>query len=58
MNLTFGLTATLRTRTALSAGFVTPVTGPHPFEFEVVALLNVYFGGPRRTPLPPLPPAF
>ena len=58
VNLTFGLSATLRSRTALSAGFVTPVTGPHPFEFEVVALLNIYFGGPRRTPRPPVPPAF
>ena len=42
---------------ALSAGFVTPVTGPHPFEYEVVALLNVDFGGPRRTPSPSVPPA-
>jgi hypothetical protein len=29
-------------------GFVTPVTGPRPFDFEIAALLNVRFGGARR----------
>ena len=33
--------------TVFSAGFVTPVTGPRPFDIEAIALLNVAFGAPR-----------
>jgi hypothetical protein len=58
VNLTFGLSAILRRRTVLSVGYVTPVTGPHPFEYEIVALLNVYFGATRRAGPPSAPPSF
>jgi hypothetical protein len=47
VNLTFGLSTVLRRRTVFSAGFVTPVTGPRPFDIEAIALLNVAFGAPR-----------
>ena len=53
VNLTFGLNTILRQRTVLSVGFVEPLTGPRPFDFEVVVLLNVYYNG--RRPGRPVP---
>ncbi|MEA2631724.1 MAG: hypothetical protein QOE66_1943 [Chloroflexota bacterium] len=52
VNLTFGLSTVLRRRTVLSAGFVTPVTGPRPFDIEAIATLNLAFGAPRPGRLP------
>ena len=56
VDLTFGSSFLLGSRAVLSAGVVTPVTGPRPYELETVALLNVFFGRRRRPPTPP--PAF
>jgi hypothetical protein len=52
VNLTFGLSTVLRRRTVLSAGVVTPVTGPRPFDIEAIVTLNTAFGAPRRGRLP------
>ncbi len=54
VDLTFGSSVVLRGGSSLSAGIVNPVTGPRPYDFEVVLLLNVLFG--RRRPSPPTPP--
>jgi hypothetical protein len=42
----------------LSVGVVTPVTGPRPFDYEVVALFNIYFGRTFRGPAIPQVPLF
>jgi hypothetical protein len=47
VNLTCGLHTEFFGSALATFGFVTPVTGPRPFDFEVIALLNIYFGGPR-----------
>jgi hypothetical protein len=52
VNLTFGLSTVLRRRTVLSAGVVTPVTGPRPFDIEAIVTLNTAFGATRRGRLP------
>lgn len=43
VDLTFGGHVEFRSRTRLSLAAVVPVTGPRPFEIEIVALLNVRF---------------
>jgi hypothetical protein len=43
VNLTYGLNVQLGRRTMLSGGMVTPVTGPRPFDFEAMALLNIFY---------------
>lgn len=43
VNLTYGLNVQLGKRAILSGGMVTPVTGPRPFDFEAMALLNIYY---------------
>ncbi|CAN5904610.1 hypothetical protein BH23PLA1_BH23PLA1_00180 [soil metagenome] len=43
VNLTYGISFTFRQRATFSAAMVTPVTGPRPFDFEVLALLNILF---------------
>ena len=45
VNLTYGLHSEFFGRAVATFGFVTPVTGPRPFEFEVVGMLNIYLGG-------------
>jgi hypothetical protein len=54
VDLTFGTSIGLGRRALLSAGIVNPVTGPRPYELEVVVLLNVFFG--RSLSRPPTPP--
>ncbi|GIW86486.1 MAG: hypothetical protein KatS3mg108_0810 [Isosphaeraceae bacterium] len=54
VNLTYGLNLGFGRRSLLSTAIVTPVTGPQPFDFEFLALLNIYFGG--RRPVAPIPP--
>jgi hypothetical protein len=44
VDLTSGLVFEFRKRSALSIGFVTPVTGPRPYDFEVLAQFNWRFG--------------
>ena len=56
LDLTFGLNTEFHRRSVLSVGYVTPVTGPKPFNAEFVLQLNVRFGGPRRLPVPAVPP--
>jgi hypothetical protein len=53
VDLTFGASVALGRRAILSAGVVNPVTGPRPYDLEVVALLNIFYG---RRPTPPTPP--
>jgi hypothetical protein len=56
VDLTYGVNTLLGSRSLLSTGIVTPVTGPRPFDFEVVAMLNIYFGGKRRPTNGPMAP--
>jgi hypothetical protein len=59
VNLTFGINTVLRRRGVLSVGMVQSVTGPRPFDFEAIVLLNIYFGRrPLRTPPMVAPPSF
>jgi hypothetical protein len=44
VDLTFASTFQLRERSSLAVGFVTPVTGPKPFDFEVMVQFNWLFG--------------
>jgi hypothetical protein len=48
VDLTSGVTFEFRRRATLAVALVTPVTGPKPFDFEVLAQLNVRFGGGSR----------
>jgi hypothetical protein len=43
VNLTYGVNIGLTQRGLLSVGYVTPVTGPRPFDGEILALFNVRF---------------
>jgi hypothetical protein len=45
VDLTFGLNIEFWRRSVLTLGMVEAVTGPRPFDLEVVALLNFRFGG-------------
>ena len=56
VDLTFGASVVLR-RSLLSFGFVDPVTGPRPFDFEWMLLFNYYFGHSRAFPFGAVPPA-
>jgi hypothetical protein len=50
VNLTTGVTFEMRQQAELAVGLVTPVTGPKPFDFEVLVQFNWRFGaGARRT---------
>ena len=44
VDLTLGTTVGLGRRSTLAVAFVAPVTGPKPFDFEVIAQLNIHFG--------------
>jgi hypothetical protein len=54
VNLTYGINALVGQSGVFTFGVVTPVTGPHPFGYEVLALINWRFGRTRglRAPLP------
>ncbi len=56
LNMTSGVNVVLRQRAVLSAAYVTPVTGPKPFNAELVVLFNYYFGKSGRGRLPITPP--
>lgn len=56
VNLTFGVNFEFYNRSILTFGYVTPVTGPQPFDHEWLLLFNVFFGRSRRTLPPVLPP--
>jgi hypothetical protein len=55
VNLTYGLNVGVYRRTLLTFGCVTPVTGPKPFDFEVMAFINFFYGG-SGTSRPMVPP--
>ena len=55
VDLTYGLNIGIYRRTLLTFAVVTPVTSPKPFDFEAVAFVNFFFGGPRR-PQAQVPP--
>jgi hypothetical protein len=44
VDLTAGVTFEFRRQSTLALGFVTPVTGPKPYDFEVLAQFNYRFG--------------
>jgi hypothetical protein len=44
IDLTTGVTFEFQRRATLAVGVVTPVTGPKPYDFELLAQLNVRFG--------------
>ncbi len=44
VNLTYGLNMGVGRRTVLTGGFIHPVTGPRPFDYEIAFLVNIYFG--------------
>lgn len=49
VDFTYGTNVLFGRRSLFTTGIVTPVTGPKPFDFEVVALFSFYFGGRRPT---------
>jgi hypothetical protein len=53
VDITAGVTVELNHRSTLALGFVTPVTGPKPFSWEVLVQLNYAFGGGRPAGYPP-----
>jgi len=55
LNMTFGVNTEFRHRAVLTAAYVTPVTGPKPFNAELVLLLNIRFGASARSWLPGFP---
>lgn len=48
VDLTYGANTYLGRRSVLSVGVATPVTGPRPFAYEVMAILNIYYGRTAR----------
>jgi hypothetical protein len=59
VDLTYGANIMLGRGTLFSTGFTTPVTGPRPFAFEYMAVLNIYFGPTRRAGMRAMtPPVF
>ena len=55
VDFTFGLNIGIYRQTLLTFAIVTPVTSPKPWDFEAMAFVNFFFGGPRRTPTPAPP---
>ena len=52
VNLTYGVNFEFNRQSVLTAGFVNPVTGPKPFDFEFLLLFNYRFGKTARRALP------
>jgi len=55
LNMTFGVNTEFHRRAVLTAAYVTPVTGPKPFNAEFILQLNIRFGGTARSRLPGFP---
>jgi hypothetical protein len=53
VNLTYGINAMVGQNGICTFGVVTPVTGPRPFSYELVVLLNWRFGRTRALTAPP-----
>jgi hypothetical protein len=56
VDFTYGINTLLGRRSLLSTAIVTPITGPRPFNYEVVAMLSIYFGRGARRPAGMAPP--
>src|SRR5271157_4440819 len=54
VNLTYGLNVEFDRNSLLTFGFVTPVTGPRPFDYEAVLLFNFRFGRSAVRATPPI----
>jgi hypothetical protein len=54
VNLTYGLNLEFRRNSLLTLGFVTPTTGPRPFDFEALVLFNYRFGRSAQRATPPV----
>lgn len=54
VNLTAGCHARIGERLLLTTAYVRPMTGPTVFEYEVVAMANIFFGKPRSRSTPPV----
>jgi hypothetical protein len=54
VNLTYGINAMIGQNAVFTFGWVTPVTGPRPFDYEVLALINWRFGRSRGTRVLPM----
>jgi hypothetical protein len=52
VDLTYGVNVGLSRSAVLTFGWVTPVTGPRPFNYEAVVLFNWRFGRSRSGALP------
>lgn len=52
VTLTFGTHVQLKDHAVLTVGFITPITGPRPFDYEATVQFNWYFGA-RRDPSVP-----
>ena len=50
VDLTFGVTFVLGGRSTLALGYVTPVTGPRPFDYELLLQFNWRFGAVSGAP--------
>ena len=48
VDLTYGVNVGFFGQSVLTFGWVTPVTGPRPFNYEAVLLFNWRFGRSRR----------
>jgi len=48
VNLTYGINFGFNRGSILTFALATPVTGPRPFDFEAMLLLNVFYGRTRR----------
>ncbi len=56
VDLTFATSVMFNRRSVLSIGFVNPVTGPRPFNFEWLVQFNWFFGRTARSPIVTTPP--
>ena len=54
VDLTYGVNVGFFGQAVLTFGWVTPVTGPRPFNYEAVVLFNWRFGRSRRGAAPPI----
>ncbi|HEU5119008.1 MAG TPA: hypothetical protein VFT74_20630 [Isosphaeraceae bacterium] len=52
VNMTFGVNFELMGNGVLALGYATPVTAPHPFDYEFLVQFNYFFGRSRRSMTP------
>lgn len=55
VSMTWGAHVILGNGVTISSGVGVPVTGVHPYNYEVLCLVNFMFGGGRKDRLPSLP---